>query len=64
MEQMKLTGFQLIKGEEHAMLEKLVAAKANQLLIVVDETKLVQNLNQSFLYLWKSFQMLGSKLRT
>jgi len=25
-----------------------VAAKANQLLIVVDETKLVQNLNQSF----------------
>ena len=30
------------------MREKLVASKANQLLIVVDETKLVQNLNQSF----------------
>ena len=28
--------------EEHAMLEKLVASKANQLLIVVDETKLEQ----------------------
>ena len=28
--------------------EKLVASMANKLLIVVDETKLVQNLNQSF----------------
>ena len=27
---------------------KLVATKANQLLIVVDETKLVQNLNKAF----------------
>ena len=30
------------------MREKLVAYKANQLLIVVDETKMVQNLNYSF----------------
>ena len=30
------------------MLEKLVAHKANQLLIVVDETKIVKNLNLSF----------------
>ena len=42
-------GFQLIKGGGACHVrEKLVAAKANQLLIVVDETKLVQNLNQSF----------------
>ena len=42
-------GFQLIKGGGacHGR-EKLVASKANQLLIVVDETKLVQNLNKSF----------------
>ena len=30
------------------MREKLVASKSDQLLIVVDETKLVQNLNLSF----------------
>ncbi len=42
-------GFQLIKGGGACHVrEKLVAAKANQLLIVVDETKLVQNLNLSF----------------
>jgi len=42
-------GFQLIKvGGACHVREKLVAAKANLLLIVVDETKLVQNLNQSF----------------
>ena len=42
-------GFQLIKGGGACHdREKLVASKANQLLIVVDETKLVQNLNQSF----------------
>ena len=42
-------GFQLIKGGGACHVrEKLVASKANQLLIVVDETKLVQNLNQSF----------------
>ena len=42
-------GFQLIKGGGACQVrEKLVASKANQLLIVVDETKLVQNLNQSF----------------
>jgi len=42
-------GFQLIKGGGGCHVrEKLVASKANQLLIVVDETKLVQNLNQSF----------------
>ena len=42
-------GFQLIKGGGACHVrEKLVASKATQLLIVVDETKLVQNLNQSF----------------
>jgi len=42
-------GFQLIKGGGACHVrEKLVASKAHQLLIVVDESKLVQNLNQSF----------------
>jgi len=42
-------GFQLIKGGGACHVrEKLVASKANKLLIVVDETKMVQNLNQSF----------------
>jgi len=42
-------GFQLIKGGGACHVrEKLVASKANKLLIVVDETKLVQNLNKSF----------------
>jgi len=42
-------GFQLIKGGGACHVrEKLVASKAKQLLIVVDETKLVKNLNQSF----------------
>ena len=41
--------FQLIKGGGACHVrEKLVASKANKLLIVVDETKLVQNLNESF----------------
>ena len=41
--------FQLIKGGGACHVrEKLVAAKANQLLILVDKTKLVQNLNESF----------------
>ena len=41
--------FQLIKGGGACHVrEKLVASKANQLLIVVDETKMVQNLNYSF----------------
>ena len=41
--------FQLIKGGGACHVrEKLVASKADQLLIVVDETKLVQNLNKSF----------------
>jgi len=41
--------FQLIKGGGACHVrEKLVASKAKKLLIVVDETKLVQNLNQSF----------------
>ncbi len=41
--------FQLIKGGGACHVrEKLVASKANQLLIVVDETKLVKNLNRSF----------------
>ncbi len=42
-------GFQLIKGGGACHVrEKLVTSKANQLLIVVDETKLVENLNLSF----------------
>ena len=42
-------GFQLIKGGGACHVrEKLVASKANKFLIVVDETKLVQKLNQSF----------------
>ena len=42
-------GFQLIKGGGACHVrEKLVASKAQQLLIVVDETKMVQNLNKSF----------------
>jgi ribose 5-phosphate isomerase A len=42
-------GFQLIKGGGACHVrEKLVASKANKLLIVVDETKLVQKLNKSF----------------
>ena len=41
--------FQLIKGGGACHVrEKLVASKANKLLIVVDETKLVQNLNKCF----------------
>ena len=41
--------FQLIKGGGACHVrEKLVASKADQLLIVVDETKLVKNLNKSF----------------
>ena len=41
--------FQLIKGGGACHVrEKLVASKANKLLIVVDETKIVQNLNLSF----------------
>ena len=41
--------FQLIKGGGACHVrEKLVASKANKLLIVVDETKMVQNLNKSF----------------
>tara|TARA_A100001388_G_scaffold272610_1_gene253196 strand:+ start:1227 stop:1922 length:696 start_codon:yes stop_codon:yes gene_type:complete len=42
-------GFQLIKGGGACHVrEKLVASKANKLLIVVDETKMVQNLNKKF----------------
>jgi len=42
-------GFQLIKGGGACHVrEKLVASKASELLIVVDETKLVKNLNKSF----------------
>ncbi len=41
--------FQLIKGGGACHVrEKLVASKANKLLIVVDETKLVQSLNRVF----------------
>ena len=42
-------GFQLIKGGGACHVrEKLVASKANKLLIVVDETKMVQKLNKGF----------------
>ena len=42
-------GFQLIKGGGACHVrEKLVASKADQFLIVIDETKLVHKLNQSF----------------
>ena len=42
-------GFQLIKGGGAGHVrEKLVASKADQLLIVVDESKLVKKLNQFF----------------
>ena len=42
-------GFQLIKGGGACHVrEKLVAYKAQRLLIVVDETKMVQNLNKTF----------------
>ena len=42
-------GFQLIKGGGACHVrEKLVASKANRLLIVVDDTKLVKNLNLVF----------------
>ena len=41
--------YQLIKGGGACHVrEKLVASKANKLLIVVDETKLVKNLNEVF----------------
>ena len=41
--------YQLIKGGGACHVrEKLVASKANKLLIVVDQTKLVENLNESF----------------
>jgi ribose 5-phosphate isomerase A len=41
--------FQLIKGGGACHVrEKLVATKADKLLIVIDESKLVKNLNQSF----------------
>ncbi len=62
--------FQLIKGGGACHVrEKLVASKANKLLIVVDETKLVQNLNQSFPLpvevlpnAWKQVQELISQM--
>ena len=64
-------GFQLIKGGGACHVrEKLVASKANQLLIVVDETKIVQNLNQSFPLpvevlpnAWKQVQEVLSKMK-
>ena len=65
-------GFQLIKGGGACHVrEKLVASKANQLLIVVDETKLVQNLNKSFPLpvevlpnAWKQVQEVLSKMKS
>ena len=63
-------GFQLIKGGGACHVrEKLVASKAKQLLIVVDETKIVQNLNRSFPLpvevlpnAWKQVQEVLSKM--
>jgi ribose 5-phosphate isomerase A len=62
--------FQLIKGGGACHVrEKLVASKANKLLIVVDETKIVQKLNQSFPLpvevlpnAWKQVQELISQM--
>ena len=62
--------FNLIKGGGACHVrEKLVASKANKLLIVVDETKLVQNLNKSFPLpvevlpnAWKQVQEVISKI--
>ncbi len=62
--------FNLIKGGGACHVrEKLVASKANKLLIVVDETKLVQNLNKSFPLpvevlpnAWKQVQEIISKM--
>ena len=62
--------FQLIKGGGACHVrEKLVASKANKLLIVVDETKMVQNLNKSFPLpvevlpnAWKQVQEMISKM--
>ena len=52
------------------MREKLVASKSDQLLIVVDETKLVQNLNLSFPLpvevlpnAWKQVQEIISEMK-
>jgi ribose 5-phosphate isomerase A len=64
-------GFQLIKGGGACHVrEKLVASKANKLLIVVDETKIVQNLNLSFPLpvevlpnAWKQVQEVLSKMK-
>ena len=64
-------GFQLIKGGGACHVrEKLVASKANRLLIVVDETKIVQNLNRSFPLpvevlpnAWKQVQEVLSKMK-
>ena len=64
-------GFQLIKGGGACHVrEKLVASKADQFLIVVDETKLVQKLNQSFPLpvevlpnAWKQVQEVLSKMK-
>ena len=64
-------GFQLIKGGGACQVrEKLVASKANHLLIVVDETKIVQNLNRSFPLpvevlpnAWKQVQEVLSKMK-
>ena len=65
-------GFQLIKGGGACHVrEKLVAYKANKLLIVVDESKIVQNLNQSFPLpvevlpnAWKQIQDVLSKMNS
>ena len=64
--------FQLIKGGGACHVrEKLVASKANELLIVVDETKIVQNLNKSFPLpvevlpnAWKQVQEVLSKMKS
>ena len=65
-------GFQLIKGGGACHVrEKLVASKANRLLIVVDETKIVKNLNRSFPLpvevlpnAWKQVQEVLSKMKS
>ena len=64
-------GFQLINGGGACHVrEKLVASKSDKLLIVVDETKLVQNLNLSFPLpvevlpnAWKQVQEIISEMK-
>ena len=55
-------GFQLIKGGGACHVqEKLVAARADRFVVVVDSTKLVDRLNLGFLLPWKCSQGPGAR---